>query len=240
MCASKQRPYGLWLSELNSILAEKGIVISFQNGLDSESVLLGEFGPHRVLRGVVNYAGNIIDSGVLCRTFFNPPNYFGAAEPTSSAACEHARSVASLLTQADLHSEFSQNIRWHVWEKAIRNAALMPVSALTGQNMAQVMGYAPSLLIVKNLLREAIEIAGAVGLEFDQQFFDETLEYYRKAGTHMPSMRGDVEEGCQTEIEFLNHKIAEYGENNGIECPYNKVLADLVLCVDQVAKECRE
>ena len=69
----------------------------------------------------------------------------------------------------------------------------------------------------------------------DQKFYDDTLTYFRKAGHHMPSMRGDVEDERQTEIEFLNHKIAEYADRVGVPAPYNRALADLVLCIDELA-----
>ncbi len=226
--------------ELPAALAEGGAVVSFQNGLDTERGILDVIGPERTLRGVVNYAGNLVEPGRILKTFFNPPNYVGAAVPGNAAADALAREVAALMSESILTTEFSDNIQWHVWEKAIRNAALMPISALSGQNMAQVMGFEPSLHLVEKLLAEEIEIAKAVGFEFDKNFYDDTLRYFRKAGYHMPSMRGDVLDGRRTEIEFLNHKIAEYGEKHGIPCPYNRAIANLVMCADRVAAERRQ
>lgn len=221
--------------DLNAVLAADGTAVSFQNGLDTEQGVLDAVGPERTLRGVVNYAGNLMQVGRIRQTFFNPPNHMGPAVADQSEASERARAVAELMTEAGLTTEPTGNVAFHVWEKAIRNAALMPVSALTGQNMAQVMGSERSLHLVERLLREEIDIARAVGIEFDQAFYDSTLEYYRRAGTHVPSMRADVVDGRQTEIAFLNHKIAEYGEKHGVPCPYNRALANLVLCIDELA-----
>ena len=168
-------------------------------------------------------------------TFFNPPNHLGASVKSAAEAAQKAKDLADIMTKADLQTSFSDDIQYHVWEKAVRNAALMPVSALTGQNMAQVMASVRSVHLVQTLLREEMEIAKAVGYEFPEDFYEETLEYFRKAGTHVPSMRGDVLDGRQTEIEFLNHRIAEYGEKRDVPCPYNRAIANLVLCVDEVA-----
>lgn len=223
--------------DLEAVLAEGGTVVSFQNGLDTEQGLVEQLGPDRTLRAAVNYAGNLAGLGQFRMTFFNPPNHLGAAVPGTSAAEERARAVCGILSAADLETIYSEDIQHHVWEKAIRNAGLMPVSALTGQNMAQVMNSARSLHLVEELLREEIAIAEAVGHSFGPDFFDSTLEYYRKAGAHMPSMRGDVVDERQTEIEFINHKIAEYGEKHGVACPYNRALANLVFCIDEVAAE---
>ena len=51
----------------------------------------------------------------------------------------------------------------------------------------------------------------------------------------MPSMYDDVVNHRQTEINYLNHRIAELGERNGVPVPYNRTVANLVLCINEVA-----
>ncbi|MHC4606326.1 MAG: ketopantoate reductase family protein [Planctomycetota bacterium] len=218
-----------------SILREDGTGISFQNGLDSEAGLLEVLGPERTLRGVINYAGNLSGMGKVRMTFFNPPNYMGAAVPGTSAAEERAKKVAALMDGVTLTTEFSDNIQHHVWEKAIRNAALAPVSAVTGMNMKQVMDSPNSLHIVEKLLSEAMDVSAKAGFPWDRKFYDDTLAYYRKAGPHIPSMLEDVRDGRVTEIGFLNGRIAEYGEKHGVDVPYNREIANLVNCIDELA-----
>ena len=219
---------------LPALLNDDGVAISWQNGLDTEAGLLEVLGPERMLRGAVNYAGNLMGIGTVRMTFFNPPNYLGAAVKGNPAAEDMAKRVAASLSEANLQTEFTDDIHHHVWEKAIRNAALMPVSAITGMDMAQVMESPSSLFLVEKLLTESMAVSAEVGYEFDQKFYDDTLEYYRKAGHHMPSMRGDVEDGRRTETEFLNHRIAEYGERHGVDSPYNRALANCLLCIDEL------
>ncbi|AWI43339.1 hypothetical protein BJG88_00320 [Staphylococcus nepalensis] len=43
-------------------------------------------------------------------------------------------------------------------------------------------------------------------------------------GLHYPSMYQDLKNGRQTEIDYLNGQIAEYGEELGIETPVDKML----------------
>ena len=220
---------------LPALLNDDGVGISWQNGLDTEAGLLEVLGPERTLRGAVNYAGNLMGIGTVRMTFFNPPNYLGAAVRGNAKAEDMAGRVAKSLSSVDLATEFTDDIHHYVWEKAIRNAALMPVSALTGMDMAQVMDSPRSLFLVEQLLTESMAVSAKVGYSFDQKFYDDTLEYYRKAGHHMPSMRGDVEDGRRTETEFLNHRIAEVGEQHGVPAPYNRALANALLCIDELA-----
>jgi 2-dehydropantoate 2-reductase len=217
------------------LLTPDGTGASMQNGLDTERLLVEKLGPERALRGVINYAGNVTAMGVIDMTFFNPPNFVGAAVAGTAAAEERARRVAELLSGADLATEFSDNVIQHVWQKVIRNAGLMPVSALNGQNMAQVMASAPSLFLVERLLEESLAVAEKLGYSFPADFFDSTLTYYRNAGHHMPSMWIDIQQGLHTEISVLNGAIADYGDQQGVPTPYSRALANLVAGIDELA-----
>ncbi|HUT78808.1 MAG TPA: ketopantoate reductase C-terminal domain-containing protein, partial [Polyangia bacterium] len=192
-------------------------------------------GPDRTLRGVVNYAGNLLEPGRIRMHFFTGANHLGAAVPGNERAGTAAREISEILTAADLRTDYSERVTEHVWAKVIRNAALMPISALTGMNMRQVMESQAGVALVRSLLAEAINVAAKAGFELGERFFEDSLDYYRKAGPHMPSMWADVEAKRQTEIEFLNHAIALAGDRVGVPAPFNRALADLVRCVDELA-----
>ncbi|MCP4678457.1 MAG: hypothetical protein GY854_23685, partial [Deltaproteobacteria bacterium] len=114
---------------LPKILNDDGIAISFQNGMDTEADIIEALGADRTLRGVVNYAGVFTSVGKIHMTFFNPPNYIGTVVPGNAATEDRAKEIAGMMTEAELTCEYSDNIKWHVWEKVIRNAAMMPISA---------------------------------------------------------------------------------------------------------------
>jgi len=101
-------------------------------------------------------------------------------------------------------------------------------------DMAQVMVSARGMDMVKKLLAESMDVSAGAGYKFSQDFYDETLLYYEKAGNHVPSMLGDVQDGRRTEVEFLNQKIVEYGEKNGVDTPYSLAVSNLILCVDEL------
>jgi 2-dehydropantoate 2-reductase len=220
---------------LPSIVADGGAVAVFQNGIDTETPILEKCGPAMTLRGVVNYAGNARGPGHIHMTFFNGVNYVGAAKRGDKAAEAKAKDVAALMSAAQLTTEFSGDVQRFVWTKGIRNAALMPISALTGKDIADVMESEASFRILEHMLKEQLAVAASIGYAFDQKFYDDTLAYYRNAGHHMPSMVDDVLNHRQTEIAYLNHRIAEVGEQNGVPVPYNRAVANLVICLDEVA-----
>ena len=60
--------------EAEILKSDKLTVISAQNGIDVESLLVPTFGELRTMRMIINYAGNMVSSNTVA-VFFTPPNY---------------------------------------------------------------------------------------------------------------------------------------------------------------------
>ena len=199
--------------------------ISLQNGLDNEDLIADFFGKENTLRIVVNYAGNLIDNGKVRMSFFNAPNYIGMIDP---AAEKKARTLAEVITAADLETAFTSDIRKYEWEKIILNAALSPVCALTRRTMKQMMEFEDTRGLAEAVLREGIEVAEANGIYFESGFLEHCMGYLDKAGHHRTSMHVDIEKKNPTEIGFINDKIVKYGKAKGIPTPYNSTIVSLI------------
>lgn len=200
-------------------------VVSFQNGLDTEEFLAQSAGRRNVLRGVVNYAGRVLPDGGVELTFFNKPNYIGALE---DEAIPYAKDICGILNRAGLDTEYSHEIKRQVWEKSILNSMMSPVTALTRMTMKEALDCEQTKEIVIELAREAIEVAGRSGIQLPKDFLDFSISYLGKAGHHKPSMLVDVEAGSETEIDFLNGKICEYGIRSKVPVPYHKTVSALI------------
>jgi len=199
--------------------------ISCQNGLDNEEYLAETFGADNVLRIVVNYAGSQMGDGHLMMSFFNPPNYIGAM---STAGEPLASKLAEMTSGAGLETHFTTDVKRYEWEKAILNAALNPVCALTRKPMRDMMELASTKLLAEEILREGVQVAEAAGIEFDDGFLEHAVEYLNKAGYHRTSMHQDVLRRVPTEIDWISTKIVEWGHAHGVRTPYNFAIAALI------------
>jgi len=199
--------------------------ISSQNGLDNEEYLAETFGPDNVLRIVINYGGSQMGDGHIFMSFFNPPNYIGAMTAESEPL---ARNLAEMTTAAGLEMQFTTDIKRYEWEKAVLNAALNPVCALTRKPMKDMMDFELTELLTEKLLREGIEVANAAGITFDEGFLENGIQYLKKAGYHRTSMHQDILRNIPTEIDWISCKIVEWGRAHGVETPYNLAIAALV------------
>jgi len=199
--------------------------ISLQNGLDNEELISEVFGKENTLRIVVNYAGNIVDNGKVRMSFFNAPNYIGMINP---AAKSKAKELARVITNAELETTFTNDIKKYEWEKIILNAALSPVCALTRRTMKQMMEFDDTRKLTEAILREGIDVALANGINFKTGFLEFCMDYLDKAGHHRTSMHVDIEKRNPTEIGFINNKIVKYGKDKGIPTPINSTIVSLV------------
>ena len=212
-------------SALESFHKEGMYVVSWQNGIDTESVFADALGAKPAMRAVVNYGCGLIKPAHVRMTFHHPPHYIQELDPDSSPA---AVSIAEALTKCGLITEHTDQILSMVWRKGVLNACMNPVCAVTGMTMARAMTDPIIFQIVDALVKECIKVARANEIDLGWNFYPQAIEYMSKAGDHKPSMLMDIENNRPTEVDFINGKFVEYGEQAGIETPYNISLRALV------------
>ena len=217
------------LPQIKNVIKSNTTLISLQNGFDTEDLIAEYVGKENSMRIVVNYAGNLIDNGIIRMSFFNPPNYLGVL---TANAEEKAKKLAEIITTSGLETVFTPDIKKFEWIKCILNA-ISPVCVTTGMTMKQAMEFQDTRNLCREILREGIEVGRARGINFEPYFLDSCMNYLDKAGHHRVSMQADIEAGNPSEIEFLNGKIVEYGKIEGIPTLYNKIFVSLIRGCEQ-------
>lgn len=207
--------------------SDKLTIISAQNGIDVEELLVPVFGTDRVLRMVVNYAGNLSAPNVVNVTFFNPPNYIGSIDDNRT---KQAEEFAAFLTGAALETKAvnSFEILKRTWEKTILNASLSPLCGVGRLTMAEAMADADTVELIEQIIQEGIIVAEAEKIRFPDDFIRSCMRYLKLGGNHFPSLAGDVINNRQTEIDYFNGKIVEYGKKHYIRTSLNLAFTNMV------------
>ena len=213
------------VAQLKEIDNEKTFYLVAQNGIDNELEVAKAFGDARTLRMVVNYAGNISDMNMVHVSFFNPPNYMAALMPQGD---EIAGKIVEVLNSVDLQTEIPEDILDYIWEKAILNASLSAVCAITRKTMKEVMDFPLTQQLVEAIIDESVRIAEKERIELGRKFTRFCVRYLKNAGHHRPSMLVDMENGHKTEIDQLNGKIVDYGRKHYLPTPLNQSVTALV------------
>jgi 2-dehydropantoate 2-reductase len=200
-------------------------IVSWQNGIDTELELAKILGKVPVMRAVVNYGCGLVKPAHVNIPFHHPPHYIQELDPVSQP---EAILIAEVLTKCGLPTDHTRQIVSKVWRKTVMNASMNPVCAVTGLTMSRAMTDPIVYQIVDALVKECLTVARANEISLGWDYFPQAMEYMRNAGNHKPSMLMDIEAGRRTEIDFMNGKFVEYGQQAGIETPYNRTMWALV------------
>lgn len=206
---------------------DKVTIISAQNGIDVESLLIPVFGSDKILRMVVNYAGNLTAPNIVNVNFFTPPNYLGSIDDNRTA---NAVEFAQLLTDAGLLTKDvnSFEILKRSWEKTILNSSLSALCGVGRLTMAEAMADGDTVELIEQIINEAVVVAEAEKIRFPDDFIRSCMRYLKKGGNHFPSLAGDVINNRQTEIDYFNGKIVEYGKKHYVRTSLNLAFTNMV------------
>jgi len=215
----------LIVSAIEAFHREGMYIVSWQNGIDTELAIAETLGKKPVLRAVVNYGCGLVKPGHVHMPFHHAPHYIQELDPGTADA---AVAIAAALTRSGLPTNHTDRIVSMVWRKAIMNACMNPVCAVTGMTMAQAMGDPMVFQIIDSLVKECVMVARANEINLGWDFYPYCIAYMQSAGNHKPSMLMDIENRRRTEIDFINGKFVEYGLQAGVATPYNVTLRSLV------------
>lgn len=215
------------LQEASQLITDKLVVVSAQNGIDVEEILVPTFGESRVLRMVVNYAGNMITPNTVKVTFFSPPNYIGSIDESKT---QEAETFAHLLNSVGIITEpvDSFELLKRSWEKTILNSSLSALCGVGRLTMAEAMSDPDTIELIEQIITEAVNVAETEKIRFPDDFTRQCMRYLHKGGDHFPSLALDLINNRQTEIEYFNGKIVEYGRKHYIRTSLNLSFTNMV------------
>jgi len=230
ICSVKAYHVDSVLGQIEKYISSKLILIIAQNGIDIRRKYISHFSESQILRMVINYAGNLNAPNVVNVTFFNPPNYIASIDDSRTDIAEQ---VAALLTNVKLETVCKDSfiIADKIWEKTILNAALSPLCAISKLTMKEAMAHPDTLEIIEQIILEAIEVAKAEEIKLGDNFVKLCIRYLKNAGDHFPSLAVDLLNGSETEIDYMNGKIVEYGRKHYIRTPLNLTFTNLVKAI---------
>ena len=227
--AVKATALPLIASTLEGFVAEGRYVVSWQNGIDTERILAKHLGARSVLRAVVNLGCVPLGPAHVRIAFHHRPHYIQELDPRSLAA---AVGISGVFTACGLDTLHTDQIQHMVWRKAVLNACMNPICAVTGKTMAEVINDPILFHLVDALIKEGVAVARANEYRLGSNFYPYCIDYIRNAGHHKPSMLQDIEAGRRTEVDYINGKIVEYGAQAGVPTPYSTMIRGLVKALE--------
>jgi 2-dehydropantoate 2-reductase len=208
-------------------LAERGAaVISFQNGVQKDEVLLEALPKMSVMGGVSYISAAIQEPGVI-RHFGPIQNLvFGEFDGLPSQ-----RAVEPLKTceSAGGGARITNEIEREIWEKFVFLVGLSATTATIRQPIGAIRSNAQTRGFLLELMREAVNIGRARGVALSENYADERLEFCDTLPAEMTaSMYQDLLRGNRLELPWLSGSVAELGEQMRIPVPRNRAVTDIL------------
>jgi 2-dehydropantoate 2-reductase len=215
----------LWDTEaaaekLRPVLASGGVVLPFQNGVESIPRIASVLGKERVMGGAAYIAARIGEPGTIVHTGTLARLRFGAVAASQRAI---ASEFHNACRSAGIEAELVEDIERVLWEKFVFLAALSGTTALARAPVGVVRADPDLRWMLEAAMRETWQVAGRRGIGLADDFVAQQLVFADGLPAQMKSsMQGDLELGGRLEVEWLSGAVARMAAEAGIEAPVNR------------------
>lgn len=200
-------------------------LLSLQNGLGNDRRLAAHAAEERVLVGASSLPSDLVGLGRVRSHGEGGSKLF----PAFGGDPAFARQVCELLSQGGLAAELEPNIHVAIWSKAIFNATMNPLCALTRRTPGFLGANPESRAMITAAVDEGVAVANACGIAVAAQpIHDLTEVSMTDHANHEASMLQDVKAGRRTEVDAINGAIVEAGREAGVAAPVLETLWRLV------------
>jgi 2-dehydropantoate 2-reductase len=217
----------LWDTEsaagaIRPLVAKGGVVIPFQNGVESIERIGAVVGPERVMGGVAYIAATIGEPGVVVHTGTMARLRFGPVHAAQQGAAE---ALHAACKSAGVEAELSADIGRALWEKFAFLAAFSGLTSVARQPMGVLRADPDLRATLEAAIREVWAVGRAKGVALADDFVAQQMKFADGLPAEMKSsMLNDLVAGNRLEAPWLAGGVARMGHAAGVATPVNATL----------------
>jgi 2-dehydropantoate 2-reductase len=205
--------------QVKPLIAKGGLVIPFQNGVESIERLKKILPAECVMGGSAYIGTRIAAPGVIEHTGTMARLRFGAVLPSQRPA---AQRFADACKQAGVMAELVDDIVLVNWEKFVFLVALSSASAVSRAPLGVVRSDPELRWVFEQAMRETWQLGRARGAKLPDDFIEKQLTFAQTLPHEMrPSLLHDLEAGNRLEAPWLCGAVARMSAQAGLEAPVN-------------------
>jgi 2-dehydropantoate 2-reductase len=217
----------LWDTEaaaerLRPLLARGGVVIPFQNGVESIERVGAVLGRERVMGGAAYIAARIGEPGVIVQTGTMARLRFGPVLPAQRPGAE---AFHAACREAKIDAELCDDIERVLWEKFVLLVALSATTTVARQPLGIVRADPDLRWLFEACMRETWALGRRRGIGLADDLVAQTLRFADGLPHEMrASMLGDLEAGGRLEAPWLSGAVARMSRDAGLDAPANRAV----------------
>lgn len=211
------------------VIGEKTRLLTLQNGAGHEDILK-EFVPEdRVIIGTTEDNGAVLAPGHVRRGGVGNTNVGMLTEDREEFLPQLKEAFDSCGFQVKIH----ENIQYLIWDKLFTNVSLSAVTGILQVDMGFIAENEYAWKLTKTLIHEAIAVAGALGLSFDEEAVTERV---RQTAIGNPagctSIRADLRDGRRTEVNTISGSVVTAAGRCGVSVPSHEFVVNMVHAIE--------
>jgi 2-dehydropantoate 2-reductase len=217
----------LWDTEsaaerIRPLVAKGGLVIPFQNGVESIGRIGGVLGAERVMGGAAYIAGRIGEPGVIVQTGTMARLRFG---PVLPAQKKTAQAFLAACNEAKIDAELTDDIVKVLWEKFVLLVAVSATTTVTRKSLGVVRSDPDLRWLLEACMRETWALGRKRGVKLADDLVEQTLKFVDGLPAEMrASMAADLEAGGKLEAPWLSGAVARMSREAGLEAIANRAV----------------
>lgn len=212
------------------LIGKDTYIMTLQNGSGHEDIL-SEFVPEEhIIIGTTEDNGAVLGKGKIRRGGKGRTNIGMLVKEENQMAGR----VKEALDECGFETRIHENIQQLIWEKLLTNVSLSAVTGILQCRIGYIANNAHAFRMAEQLVREAVEVATALGLTFDEK---EILEKVKETSEHSPegitSICADLKAGRKTEVDTISGSVVRAAARCGISVPTHTFVAEMIHAMEE-------
>ncbi|MGZ8380636.1 MAG: 2-dehydropantoate 2-reductase [Nitrospira sp.] len=217
------------MDQIEPILTEKTVILTLQNGIDTEDRLIARIQRDCVVGGVAYIYSKIAEPGVV-------DHYKKGAVAIGELMgyeSERLLAIRDLFATAGIPCHLSKDLRRSKWEKMCWNCVFNPITVLIDDRVAKALDHPEMTSLIRQIVGECAAISAALKVPLPLDMPERVVKASQEIRDIHTSMYDDWKAGRRTEIDYLNGFIVEQGRKLGIPTPVNEALTAMIKTITE-------
>ncbi len=217
------------LTQIEPVLTDHTVILTLQNGVDTEDRILARFQRDCVVGGVAFIYSKIAAPGVI-------DHYKkGAVAIGEMMGHQSPRllAIVDLFKQAGIPCQLTDDVRRSKWEKMCWNCVFNPLTVMIDDKVAKALEHPEMLRVIHQIVGEVMAVAAAAKVPLAVDMAEKVVRWTQEIRDIHTSMYDDWKAGRPTEIDFLNGYVAKRGRDFSIPTPVNDLLTAVIKTITE-------
>ncbi|MBX3338820.1 MAG: 2-dehydropantoate 2-reductase, partial [Nitrospira sp.] len=217
------------MTQLEPVLTERTVILTLQNGIDTEDRIISRLHRDCVVGGVAFIYSKIVEPGVI-EHYKRGGVAIGELMGHKS---ERVSQITDIFKQAGISCQLSEDIRKSKWEKMCWNCVFNPLTVVIDDKVAKALDHPEMAGVIRQIVGEVAAVSAAVKVPLAPDMAEKVVKWTQELRDIHTSMYDDWKGKRPTEIDYLNGYIVRVGRELGIPTPVNEALTAMVKTITE-------